>query len=119
MKQLSEFTDERGVQVAADVLCALTNIRKNEKNKKYFESGKDLTVAEMLSEAMKNTPEEMMKIFAVLSEKDPAEYHCTASEAMINTMLLAADNSFLLLFISQSREAKAATSSGSVSESAN
>ena len=71
----------------------------------------------MFASFMENSPGKMMEIFAILSEKDPAEYECDGAEAMTNMLLLANDPVIISLFTSQGRK-RDATASGSATESA-
>lgn len=114
MKKLSDFKDERGIVVASEILSIIMEILANKKN--LAQSGNSPAV--MFGEFMKNSPNEMKKIFAVLSEEDPAEYHCDGTEAIMNMMVLANDPVILSLFISQGQtgDAKASASASENTE---
>lgn len=112
MKKLSDFKDAKGIEIAAKVLTVIMEILANKNNAK--QSGAK-TPLSMFSAFMQNSPEEMLKIFAILSEEDEDTYTCNGAEAMSNMILLANDPILIGLFISQSRTGDA-TSSGSVSE---
>lgn len=111
MKKLSDFKDEKGIVVASQILSIVMEILTNKEN--LAQSGKSPAV--MFGEFMKNSPNEMKKIFAVLSEEDPESYHCDGTEAILNMMVLANDPVILNLFISQGRTGDA-KSSASASE---
>lgn len=111
MKKLSDFKDERGIEIAAQVLAVIMEILNNKKNANQSEEKSPLA---MFSAFMKNSPVEMKKIFAILSEKEEAEYTCDGAEAMQNMLMLASDPILVGLFISQ-RQTRDATSSGSAS----
>lgn len=112
MKKLSDFKGEKGIEVAADVLEVCLDILADKKN---MEQKNEKQPIKMFSSFMKNSPENMKKIFAILSEIDPAEYDCDGAEAMTNMLLLANDPIMLGLFLSPSQSAEG-ENSGSGSE---
>lgn len=112
MKQLSDFKDERGIEIAADVLSVILDILSDEKNRAQRSENRP---AKMFSVFMKNSPEKMKEIFAILSEIDPKEYACDGAEAMTNMLILANDPVMMTLFFSQSQSSEEKTS-GSGSE---
>ena len=111
MKKLSDFKDGKGIEVAARLLEIIMDILADQKN---LEQKGETNPVKMFSAFMANSPEKMREMFAVLSECDPAEYHCNGAEALTNMLLLANDPVLISLFISQS-QMRDATSSGSVS----
>lgn len=111
MKKLSDFKDAKGIEIAAKVLSVIMDILANKKNSNQSESRTPLA---MFSAFMENSPDEMMKIFAILSEIEESEYSCNGAEAMTNMLMLANDPILVGLFISQSQKGDA-TSSGSAS----
>lgn len=118
MKNLSDFKGQHGIEVAAEVLEHIMVMLGNAKNHPTDAEKQAQKPAEMFCRFCRNSPEEMHKIFAILSETDPAEYTCDGSEAMINMLTLANDPIMISLFLSQSRTGDA-TSSGSASAKAN
>ena len=102
MKKPSDFKGEKGIEVAADVLEVCLDILADKKN---MEQKNEKQPIKMFSSFMKNSPENMKKIFAILSEIDPAEYDCDAAEAMTNMLLLANDPIMLGLFLSPGQSA--------------
>lgn len=112
MKKLSDFKNEEGIEVAARVLSVVMEIFANKNNWKKRECKNPL---EMFATFMSNSPKQMMKIFAILSEKDENTYSCDGAEAMTNMLILANDYIFVGLFTSQGQMGDA-TSSGSASE---
>ena len=111
MKKLAEFKDEKSIEVAAKVLGAITDILGNKKNLKQKNEKNPF---KMFSAFMQNSPKEMMRLFAILSDKED-EYHCDGNEALMNMLKIVDDPLLISLFISQSQTGDA-TSSGSVSE---
>ena len=112
MKKLSDFKDEKGIEKAADVLAVILEIISDEKNREHKNEKRPF---KMFSYFMKNSPEKMKEIFAILSEIDPAEYACDGAEAMTNILILANDPVMMTLFFSQSQSTEEKTS-GSGSE---
>ena len=112
MKKLSDFKDEKGIEIAARILAIIMDILANKKNANQATAKTPLA---MFSAFMQNSPEEMKKIFAILSEKDENNYTCNGAEAMTNMLILANDSILVGLFTSQGQTGDA-TSSGSVLE---
>ena len=112
MKKLSDFTDEKGIEIASEVLSVILEMIADERNR--AQEG-EKNKFKMFTAFMRNTPDKMKEIFAILSEKDVKTYHCDGAEAMTNMMVLANDPIILGLFTSQSQTGDA-KSSGSVSE---
>ena len=112
MKKLSDFKDEKGIEVAAEILSIIMEILADNRNAKQASAKTPLA---MFSAFMQNSPAQMKKIFAILSEKDAKEYSCNGAEALENMLVLANDPIVVGLFISQSQTGDA-TSSGSASE---
>lgn len=110
MKKLSEFKDEQGAVVVAKLLPPIFEIIQNAANKE----SKNKSPIDFVSDILANTPSATMKIFAILSEVEPEEYHTDAIEIMKNVITLATDDELMSLFGLQ-RQTK--TSSGSASES--
>ena len=111
MKKLSDFNDERGIEIASEVLSVIMEMLADERNR--AQNG-EKNRFKMFTAIMKNSPDKMKEIFAVLSEQDSKTYHCDGAEAMTNMMILANDPIIIGLFLSQSQTGDA-KSSGSVS----
>lgn len=112
MKKLSDFKDEKGIEIASDVLSVIMEMLADDRNR--AQQG-EKNRFKMFSAFMKNTPDKMKEIFAILSEEDVKSYHCDGAEAMTNLLIMANDPIILGLFISQSQTGDA-KSSGSASE---
>ena len=113
MKKLSDFSGEKGIRIAAQVLSRIMRVLGNARN---LELAGERNPVLMFTAFMENSPKEMQEIFAILSEKDPDTYECDAAEAMTNMLILANDPIVVRLFISQ-RQTGGATSSASASGS--
>ena len=112
MKQLSEFKDNRGIEVAAEILGIILEMQQNEKN---AAAHKEKTPVKMFSTLMKNSPDEMRQIFALLSEEDTADFHCNGAEALTDMLIMANDPIIVSLFMLPGQTGDA-TSSASHSE---
>lgn len=113
MKKLSDFKDGKGIEIAAKVLAVIMDILSDQRN---LAQRSENNAVKMFSAFMENSPEKMKDIFAILSETDPAEYHCDGAQALTNMLLLANDPVIISLFTSRS-QMRDATSSGSAAES--
>ena len=113
MKKLSDFKDEKGIEVASSVLAVIMDILTDERN---LAMRGETNAIKMFTTFMANSPDKMRRIFAILSETDEKKYHCNGAEAMANMLLLANDPIIVGLFTLQGQKGDA-ISSGSVSES--
>ena len=109
--KLSDFRDEEAIVVVGELLDPILCILQDVSNRDVELSG---NYVKMFSQIFKNSPKEMMRIFAILNRKDPETYTCTAVEVMGNIVSLASDAELIGLFTSQGQTGDA-TSSGSVS----
>ena len=110
MKKLSEFKDEQGAVVVAKLLPPIFEIIQNAAN----EDAKSKKPIDFVSAILQNSPQETMKIFAILSEVEPEDYHTNAAEILGNVVKLATDEDLMALF---GLQRQTVTSSGSASES--
>lgn len=107
--KLSDYKDEKAIEVIADLLVPIGNIALNKD--KIQKTG---TTAHFVSELMKNNPKDVLAIIAILNGVKPEDYHCSAISVFKDAIELFQDPDLMELFGLQS-ETK--TSSGSVSES--
>ena len=112
MKKLSDFKGRDGIVVASKLTGIIMTILANKVNHDLKDEKNPLKLFTAFTE---NNPDEMMEIFAILSEKDPKNYNPDGAEAMTNLLTLAADPLIVGLFISQGQKGDA-TSSASHSE---
>lgn len=108
--RLSEFKDEKALQVISDLLEPIGRIAANPENAE----AKDLGVFEFVSTILRNSGKDVMTMLAILNEQDPADYHCTAASVMMDVFTMLDDPELMMLFGLQ-RQTPA--SSGSASES--
>jgi hypothetical protein len=109
--KLSEFKDEKAVEVVAKLLIPIGNIASNKANQKAKDSGG--TLIAFVSAMLKNNQRDVMDMLAILDDKDPAEYHCSAATVIRDVFRMVSDPELLELFGLQ-RQIPA--SSGSASE---
>lgn len=107
--KLSEFKDEKAIEVIADLMAPIGRIAANPENAK----AKNKTVGEFAAAILKNNVKDVMTMFAVLSDEDPTEYHCTAATVILDVMNMLSDPALMQLFGVQS---KTPALSGSASE---
>ena len=108
--KLSEFKDEKAIEVVAKLLVPIGNIVKNRDNA----NARGGTQLEFASAILANNPADVKDMLAILNDVDPAEYHCTAATVIFDTMNMLADEELLQLF---GLQRQTQTSSTSASES--
>lgn len=113
LKRLSEFEDEQGVVIVAKLLPPIFEIAQNEENEKA-RSGSNINFVEAV---LSNNSRAVIDIFAILSETDPAEYHCNAAEILVNAFKVFSDPPFMELFGLQG-QTKASSGSASATTEA-
>lgn len=106
--RLSDFKDEKAIEVVADLLEPIANVVTNEKNAE----AKDKGVLQFASAMLKNSAADVKSILAILDDKDPAEYHCTAASVLGDVVNMLSDPELMQLFGLRS---ETATSAGSAS----
>lgn len=107
--KLSEFKDEKGIEVVAKLLVPISNIAGNKSNAGM----KGKSVIEFASAMLRNNPKDVMALLAILDDKEPEAYHCSAASILADLINMLGDEELLRLFGAQ-RQTRA--SSGSASE---
>lgn len=107
--RLSEFKDEKGVEVIGKLLTPICKIAANAKNA----AAKDCSRLEFASALLRNNPGEIKEMLAILDDKDPKEYHCTAATVLMDVFNMISDPELMTLF---GLQRQTAASSGSASE---
>ncbi len=107
--RLSEFKDEKGIEVVAKLLVPIGNIASNKENG----DAKDKSILAFASSILQNNKRDVMDMLAILSDNDPANYHCTAATVLMDVLNMVSDPELMELFGLQ-RQTPA--SSGSASE---
>lgn len=114
--RLSEFKDEKGIEVVAKLLIPISKIVSNPENaaaqkRVKEENGNMMGFAASL---LQNSPKDVMDMLAILDDKSPDNYHCSAATVLMDVFYMISDPELLALFGLQ-RQTPA--SSGSASES--
>ncbi len=107
--RLSEFIDEKGILVVAKLMGPIGAIASNKENAKARNKG----VLEFASAMLQNNPKEIMAMLAILDDKDPADYHCSAATVLRDVFNMVSDPELLMLF---GLQGQTPASSGSASE---
>lgn len=92
--KLSDFKDEKGVEVVAKLLVPIGNIANNAKNADARKKG-GLVFASTL---LQNNKRDVMDMFAILNDVDPSEYHCDGATVLVDTFNMISDPALLTLF---------------------
>lgn len=108
--KLSEFKDEKAIEVVARLLVPIGNIVKNRDNA----NARGGTQLEFASAILANNPSDVKDMLAILNDVDPSEYHCNAATVIFDVMNMLADEQLLKLF---GLQRQTQTSSTSASES--
>ena len=108
--KLSEFKDEKAIEVVAKLLVPIGRIVSNKDNAKS-RGGSNL---EFASAILANNPSDVKDMLAILNDVDPSEYHCNAATVIFDVMNMLADEQLLKLF---GLQRQTQTSSTSASES--
>ena len=110
--RLSDFKDEKAFEVVADLLDPISKITANPV---YTENKpkKALDGARMI---LKTNPKEIKEVFAILNDKDPKDYHCTAATLLYDIVELFSDRDLLQLFGWQMQTPASSTSASGSTE---
>lgn len=92
--RLSDFKNEKGLEVVGDLLELLPVIAANPKNKEAAKKSPVLFASSML----KNTPKETMRMLAIINDEDPEDYECNAATALKSVFETVTDPVLLDLF---------------------
>lgn len=93
--KLSEFKDGKGIEVVAKLLMPISNIAKNKAN-----AGAGNAI-ELAAAMLRNNPKDVMAVLAILDDKDPQDYHCTAASILADIVNMLSDEELLQLFGAQ------------------
>lgn len=109
--RLSEFKDEKGVEVVAKLLVPIGNIAAD---KEMANIQKDsVHMGDFASLLLQKHPQDVMAMLAVLNDQDPEDYHCTAATVLVDVFNMISDPELMMLF---GLQRQTAASSGSASE---
>ena len=111
--RLSDYKDEKAIEVVANLLPYVTNIALNEKNNEARGNGK---VADFVAAVLKNNTTDIMGVLAVLNDTDPKDYHCNAATVLVDAFQVFSDPAMLELFGLQRQTATSSTSASMTGE---
>lgn len=94
--RLSEFKDEKALEVVAALLEPIGRIAANKENAAARGEGKSLM--DFVKAILKNNAADVMELLAVLDDQDPAEYHCSAATVLRDVFNMVSDPELLALF---------------------
>jgi len=97
--KLSDFTDEKAIEVVAKLLIPMGNIAKNSANA----DAKGKNKIEFASQLLRNNAKDVMNMFAILHDVEPSEYHCNAATILMDTVEMLNDAPLMELFGLQSQ----------------
>lgn len=109
--RLSDFKDEKGVEVVAKLMAPICKIAANPENAKV----KGKTKLELASAMFRNNPTEVKEMLAILADVDPAEYRCNGATVLMGLFEMLADPELMQLFGLRSKT-QGPTCSGAQSE---
>ncbi len=109
--KLSEFKDEKAIEVVAALLGPISKISANPNNQKARSEGKNAVA--FAQAILKNNAADVKDMLAILNGEDPKNYHCTAGTLIKDVFTMASDPDLMALFGFQS---KIPPSSGSALE---
>ena len=92
--KLSDFKDEKAVEVVANLLVPICKIVANRENA----AARKGTRLEFATALLKNNSAEVLEILAILNDQDPKEYHCTGASLMMNLFEVISDPEIMQLF---------------------
>ena len=111
--RLSDFKDEKAIEVVADLLVPIGNIVANPANKEAQSGGNLLALAASM---LKNNASDVKAMLAILNGANPDEYTCTAATVMRDVINMLGDPELLQLFGLQSQTSTSAGSASMTSE---
>lgn len=97
--KLSDFKDEKAVEVVGKLLEPIENIVKNSENK----DARGNSIFGFVSAICKNNPNDVKKMLAILSDIPEDEYHCNAVSVIKDAFDMLNDEVLLELFGLQSK----------------
>lgn len=112
--KLSDFKDEKGVEVVAKLLVPIGNIANNAKNA----DAKDKGGLAFASALLQNNKRDVMDMFAILNDADPKDYHCDGATVLADTFNMISDPALLALFGLQRQTPASSGSASTTGEAA-
>lgn len=109
--RLSDFKDEKAIEVVAALLVPIGNIAADKEMAEAQKSTKHMGA--FVSTALTKHSRDVMDMLAILDDQDPTEYHCNAATVLRDVMTMFSDPDILALF---GLQRQTLASSGSASE---
>lgn len=109
--RLSDFKDEKAIDVVAKLLVPIGNISADKELGEARKAAKHM--GEFASMLLRKHRRDVLDMLAILDDKEPEEYHCTAASVLMDVLNMLNDPELMALFGLQ-RQTPA--SSGSASE---
>lgn len=109
--RLSEFKDEKAVEVVAKLLVPIGNIAADKEMANARKNSRHM--GEFASLLLQRHTQDVMAMLAVLNDREPSDYHCTAATVLMDTFNMLSDPELMALF---GLQRQTSASSGSASE---
>ncbi len=97
--KLSEFKDDKGMEVVGKLLLPVSNIAANKEVARALRKG---GMPKMISAALINCPKDVREMLAILNDKPVEEYEVTGATILTDVLNLFEDEALLSLFGLQS-----------------
>lgn len=107
--RLSDFQDEKAIEVIGKLLPPIVRIAQRKENAE----ARDGSMASFAAAMLQNNAADVKEMLAVLNDEDPASYRCNAATVLRDVMVMISDPELLALFGLRS---ESTASSGSASE---
>lgn len=92
--KLTDFKDADAIRVVADLLPHVGNIAKNS----AVEKARKGSMMDFAAALLKENPDDILAMLAILDNKDPADYHCNAATVIVDVFGMVSDPALLELF---------------------
>lgn len=96
--RLSDFKDEKALEVIADLIDPIAEIARSPENKAASKG----TKLQFVQSVLRNTPRAVMHMMAILNDEKPENYHCTSASVLKNALEMFTDPDIMALFGLQS-----------------
>ena len=96
--RLSDFKDEKALEVIADLIDPIAEIVSSPENK----AASKQTPLKFVQAVMRNTPKSVMHMMAILNDEKPENYHCTSASVLKNALEMFTAPDIMALFGLQS-----------------
>lgn len=107
--RLSDFKDEKALEVVAALIDPICEIVQSPENK----AARKEAPIKFVQSVLRNSPKAVMAMMAILNDEDPETFHCTSVSVVKNALEMFSDPDLMELFGLQSGTQP---SSGSASE---